>query len=154
SNRMQFLQEGKIDLMIATMSITEERKKIVGVIEPYYYAAIKGILVRGDANIHSETQLANRNICTVEGAYETDTIAKNYVKGPIKTYPTILENEAALLNGACEGFAFDDVYLIYQIKSQPQKWANFDVIQLLHIKPAAWGIAVRKEDHGAPWGRY
>ena len=34
SNRMQFLQQGKIDLMIATMSDTPERRKIVDIVEP------------------------------------------------------------------------------------------------------------------------
>src|SRR5690349_23301490 len=38
SNRMQFLQQGKIDLMIATMNDTPERRKIVGIIQPDYYA--------------------------------------------------------------------------------------------------------------------
>src|SRR5437764_11226107 len=34
SNRMQFLQQGKIDLMIATMNDTAERRKTVGIIDP------------------------------------------------------------------------------------------------------------------------
>jgi polar amino acid transport system substrate-binding protein len=154
SNRMQFLQDGKIDLMIATMSVTEERQKAVGVIEPYYYATIIGALVRNDTNIHSENQLAGRMICTINGVYFYNTLSETYVKGSIKTFQTIPEVESALLNGACEGFVFDDVYLLYKIKSQPQKWANFDIVQFLHVRPAAWGIAVRKEDHSAPWGRY
>ena len=39
SNRMQFLQQGKIDLMIATMNTTDERKKLVGIVSPDYYAS-------------------------------------------------------------------------------------------------------------------
>ena len=39
ANRMQFLQQGKIDLMIATMNVTDERKKTVGVVDPSYYAS-------------------------------------------------------------------------------------------------------------------
>jgi len=34
SNRIQFLQQGKIDLMIATMTDTPERRKTVDVVEP------------------------------------------------------------------------------------------------------------------------
>jgi len=45
SNRMQFLQTGKTDLMIATMSINDERKKAVGIIEPAYYAGGVAVLV-------------------------------------------------------------------------------------------------------------
>jgi polar amino acid transport system substrate-binding protein len=36
ANRMEFLNQGKIDLMIATMSDKPERRKIVQVIEPLY----------------------------------------------------------------------------------------------------------------------
>src|ERR1700741_1053239 len=39
SNRMQMLQQGQIDLMIATLSVNDERRKAVGVIEPLYYAS-------------------------------------------------------------------------------------------------------------------
>lgn len=45
SNRMQFLQQGKIDLMIATMSVNDERRKAVGVVEPLYYASGVAMLV-------------------------------------------------------------------------------------------------------------
>src|ERR1700726_5256165 len=34
SNRMQFLQQGKIDLMIATMNDKPDRRLLVGIIEP------------------------------------------------------------------------------------------------------------------------
>src|SRR5438045_8066257 len=39
SNRMQFLQQGKIDLMIATMNDKPDRRLVVGIIEPSYYAS-------------------------------------------------------------------------------------------------------------------
>ena len=39
ANRIQFLQQGKIDLMLATMNVTDERRKTVGIIEPSYYAS-------------------------------------------------------------------------------------------------------------------
>src|SRR5215471_19516462 len=39
ANRMQFLQQGKIDLMLATMNVTDERRKTVGIVEPSYYAS-------------------------------------------------------------------------------------------------------------------
>src|SRR5687768_16748807 len=34
SNRIQFLQQGKIDLMIATTSDTPERRKVVDILDP------------------------------------------------------------------------------------------------------------------------
>ena len=36
SNRMQFLEQGKIDLMIATISDRADRREIVGIVGPNY----------------------------------------------------------------------------------------------------------------------
>src|SRR5262245_52964745 len=46
ANRMEFLNQGKIDLMIATMSAKPERRKIVQVIEPLYYSAAANALLK------------------------------------------------------------------------------------------------------------
>src|ERR1700738_4534800 len=46
SNRMQFLQQGKSDLMIATMNDKPDRRLLVGIIEPLYYAS--GVNVLGN----------------------------------------------------------------------------------------------------------
>src|ERR1700756_5908523 len=57
SNRMQFLQQGKIDLMIATMNDKLDRRQIVGIIEPLYYASGVNVLANKKANLKSWEQL-------------------------------------------------------------------------------------------------
>ena len=44
SNRMQFLEQGKIDMMIATMSDRVDRRKIVGITQPNYYTSGTNIM--------------------------------------------------------------------------------------------------------------
>ena len=44
SNRMQFLEQGKIDLMIATMSDRKDRREIVGIVGPNYYTSGTNIM--------------------------------------------------------------------------------------------------------------
>jgi len=44
SNRMQFLEQGKIDMMIATMSDRADRRKIVGITQPNYYTSGTNIM--------------------------------------------------------------------------------------------------------------
>ena len=39
SNRMQFLEQGKINMLIATMSDRPDRRKIVGIVQPNYYTS-------------------------------------------------------------------------------------------------------------------
>ena len=53
ANRMEFLNQGKIDLMIATMSDKPDRRKVVQVIEPLYYSDAVNILLKKDAPVKS-----------------------------------------------------------------------------------------------------
>jgi polar amino acid transport system substrate-binding protein len=50
SNRMQFLEQGRIDLMIATMTDTEERRQVVRIVEPNYYSSGTNVLAPKSSN--------------------------------------------------------------------------------------------------------
>jgi polar amino acid transport system substrate-binding protein len=153
SNRMQFLQQGKIDLMIATMSVNEERKKAVGIIEPYYYASGVALLAAKKANIKSGADLKGKPVCAIQGAFYNNEISAKMTGQDLVAFKGVPENEQALLNGQCVGFAYDDVLLIYKKKSDADKWKDFEVVQL-DIPPLPWGLAVRTEDKDGPWGKF
>ena len=51
SNRMQFLEQGKIDLMIATMNDKPDRRKVVYIVEPSYYSSGVNILTPKSAKL-------------------------------------------------------------------------------------------------------
>src|SRR5262245_45821267 len=46
SSRLEFLQQGRIDLIIATLTDTPQRRNVVGMIEPHYYAGGVNILAK------------------------------------------------------------------------------------------------------------
>ena len=57
---MQFLQQGKIDLMIATMNDTPERRKAVGIVEPDYYASGVNVMSSKKAALKNWEQIKAR----------------------------------------------------------------------------------------------
>src|SRR5438093_3287559 len=69
SNRIQFLQQGKIDLMIATMSDTAERRKIVDIVEPNYYGSGTNVLAPKSAGIKNWEGLRGKKVCLIQGAF-------------------------------------------------------------------------------------
>ena len=73
SNRMQFLQQGKIDLMIATMNDKPDRRQLVGIIEPLYYASGVNVLANKKANLKTWEQLKNVKPSDF-GPYASDVI--------------------------------------------------------------------------------
>jgi polar amino acid transport system substrate-binding protein len=154
SNRMQFLQQGKIDLMIATMSINDERRKAVGIVEPAYYASGVALLANKRANIKSAADLKGKPICAIQGAFYNYRIQSEFTGQNLVAFKGVPENEQALLNGQCAGFVYDDTLLIFKKKSEAEKWADFDVVELAEFKPEPWGCAVKLEDRDGAWGKF
>jgi polar amino acid transport system substrate-binding protein len=149
SNRVQLLNEGKADIVLATFSVTEERKKQVAFIEPSWYAAMIAVLSKTGSGIGNEKALKGRAICAVAGNYSNNAVAP-FVGRDLIESKTLTEAEEKLRAGECEGVNFDDVVLLYQLKSEADKWKNYDITLLMSVTPAPWGIAVPlKEKNGA-----
>lgn len=154
SNRMQFLQQGKIDLMIATMSINDERRKAVGIVEPAYYASGVAILVNKKANVKSAADLKGKPVCAIQGSFYNSRIQSEFTGRDLVAFKGVPENEQALLNGDCVGFVYDDTLLIYKKRAEGAKWADFDVLELTEFDPQPWAVAVKLEERGGPWGKF
>jgi len=153
SNRVQLLNEGKADIILATFSVTEERKKQVTFIEPSYYAAMTAVLSKNGAGIGNAASLKGRAICAVAGNYSNKAVA-SFVGRDLIESKTLTEAEERLRSGECEGVNFDDVVLLYQIKSEEAKWQNYDISLLLNVTPAPWGIAIPLADKNGALSKF
>jgi polar amino acid transport system substrate-binding protein len=153
SNRMQFLQQGKIDLMIATMSDTLERRKVVGIVDPVYYASGVAILANKKANVKSAADLKGKPVCALQGAFYNNELQSKYTGEDLIAFKGVPEAEQALLDGRCVGFVYDDVVLVWK-KAQDSKWADFEVVQLNEWTIVPWGLAVKLEELNGPWGKF
>jgi polar amino acid transport system substrate-binding protein len=154
ANRMQFLQQGKIDLMIATMNVTPEREKAVGIVQPHYYAGGVAIIVNKAANVKSAADLKGKPVCAIQGSFYNNRIQSEFTGQDLVAFKGVPENETALLSGQCVGFVYDDVLLVYKKKAEGDKWKSYDVIVLKEFDPIPWGAAVRLEDRDAEWGKF
>jgi polar amino acid transport system substrate-binding protein len=154
SNRMQFLQQGKIDLMIATMNITPERAKAVGIVEPAYYASGVAAMANKKANIKTVADLKGKQVCAIQGAFYNSDIQSKFVQTNLVAFKGVPEAEQALLNGECIAFVYDDTLMLSKKKFEADKWKNFDVVMIPEIEPLPWGIAVKLEERDGPWGKF
>ena len=97
SNRMQFLQQGKIDLMIATMSDRTDRRKIVGILEPNYYTSGTNVLAKKGA-VKKWQDLGGKPVCGKQGAFYNKVVAKRY-NAKIVAFVNNAEAKQALRDG-------------------------------------------------------
>jgi polar amino acid transport system substrate-binding protein len=150
SNRMQFLQQGKIDLMIATMNDKPDRRLIVGVIDPPYYAAGVNILANKRASLRTWEQLKGQTVCGIQGAWYNKEIAEKY-GAEFVSFKGQTEAETALLQGNCIGWIYDDTAFAERVADP--KWAAFEmVLPTILVEP--FGLAVKLEEREGEWGKF
>jgi polar amino acid transport system substrate-binding protein len=150
ANRMQFLQQGKIDLMIATMNVTQERRQTVGIVDPSYYASGVNVLAIKRAALKTWEQLKNQKICAIQGAWYNKVVAEKY-GADIIAFRGQTESETALLQGNCIGWMYDDTAFLERLGDP--KWAAFEM-PLETILDEPWGAAVKLEERDGRWGQF
>lgn len=150
ANRMEFLQQGRIDVMIATMSVNDQRRKVVGVIEPFYYAGGTSLLVRKSARMKRWEDVRDKEICGTQGAYYNRAVTQKY-GARIVAFPGSMEAQNALLTGSCIGFVQDSTLLAAIVASGDAKWADFETpLPVEDLQP--WAVAVPIAELGSPYG--
>ncbi|MEO3414541.1 transporter substrate-binding domain-containing protein [Roseovarius sp. CAU 1744] len=140
SNRMQFLEQGKVDMFIATMSNKPERREVVGIVQPDYYSSGVAVLAHKDSGIDGWESLEGKKICGIQGAwYNKDHGLKNGAE--IVAFKGVSEVEKALLDGRCDGWIYDDSAFIPRKVNEPEKWADYSIATPT-VDDAPWGAAV------------
>jgi len=144
SNRIQFLQQGKIDLMIATMSDTPERRKIVDIVDPNYYGSGTNVLAKKSDGIKTWEQLKGKKVCLIQGAFYNKELQEKYgIEGV--AFPGTAEAYTALKNGNCVGFAYDDTAIVGEM-AKPE-WSDYEMpLDSILVQP--WGLAVKQGEKG------
>jgi len=141
ANRIPFLSSGKIDLIIATMTITEERKREVDFSLPYFVAG-ETILVRADSKITKYQDLAGKKVATIRGS-TGDIDMGELVPGAERIkFENNFEALQALKEGRVEAFVQDYILLFNLL----QKNRGLKMAGLQPFRPGRYGLAVRKGD--------
>jgi polar amino acid transport system substrate-binding protein len=150
ANRMQFLQQGKIDLMLATMNVTEERRKTVGIVEPSYYASGVNVLADRKVALKRWEALKGQKVCGIQGAFFNKYVAEKY-GADIVAFRGQNEAETALSQGNCIAWLYDDTAFAERLADP--KWAGFEM-PLETILSEPWSAAVKLGERDGPWGQF
>jgi polar amino acid transport system substrate-binding protein len=150
SNRMQFLQQGKIDLMIATMNDKPDRREIVGIVDPPYYVSGVNILANKKAQLKTWEQLKGQTVCGIQGSWYNKEISEKYGAEFI-SFKGQTEAETALLQGNCVGWVYDDT--AFAARLVDPKWADFEMV-LPTILEEPLVAAVKLEERDGAWGKF
>jgi glutamate transport system substrate-binding protein len=117
-NREPFLQEGEVDLVIASYSITDERRQVVGQAGPYYVTG-QQLLVRSDSDIDSLDDIKGQEVCSVTGSTSLENIEAEGAKP--RGFDTYSECVDQVVNGTVEAMTTDGAILLGYAAEQPDQ---------------------------------
>ena len=139
ANRIEFLQQGKVDLLIATLSDKPERRRVVQAIDPQYYSDFVNVLLPKTSGITKWAQLKGKPLCATSGAWYNKDIARTY-GSEIIAFDGSEKPLFALKQGNCLGYVYDQSML--QGKLLDDDWKTGYALPLKGILDAPWMMAV------------
>ncbi|MBD8709871.1 transporter substrate-binding domain-containing protein [Pseudomonas sp. CFBP 13711] len=122
ANRVQFLQQGKVDLLIANMEWTAERGQQLGFVPTPFYRVGGTAAVLKDSKITRWEDLKGQPVCTSQGS--------SYVKpltefgAELKAFKSSSESLLALRGNNCVA-AVHDATLINPLVADSPEWQNY-----------------------------
>lgn len=115
ASRVEYLKSGKVDLILANFTVTDERKEAVDFALPYMKVAL-GILSPDNALITDVDQLKDKNLIVVKGTTAETYFSQTYPDIALVKYDEYQEAYDALIDGRGDAFATDN--------TEALAWAN------------------------------
>ncbi|EDT39156.1 extracellular solute-binding protein family 3 [Burkholderia ambifaria MEX-5] len=142
SNRVQFLQQGKVDALIANMELTKERAEILSY-APTPFESIGGALIaRKDSGIKSWADLRGKPVCVSQGSNYTKPLATEY-GAQVKAFRGQPESLLALRGNNCVAAVHVAPTLRMLVARNPD-WKDYTTLLPTDLIPSPAVIWVRK----------
>ena len=111
ANREPYIEGGQVDIVVATYTINDERKKVVSFAGPYYNAGQAMMVMADNEDITTPEDLAGKNVCSVEGSTPAANIAENYPDANLVLFGAYTDCLEPLRNGQVDVVTTDNVIL-------------------------------------------
>lgn len=149
ANRMQFLQQGSIDLIIGGMYDTADRRKAIGMIEPSYWTSGPTLLAKKGV-ISSWDDIADKPVCGKQGNYYNQQVERE-LKAKLTAFTGNSEGKEALRAGRCVAWLYDDVSILADLEMP--EWEGYEMpVDVLYNNP--WASAVPIDELNKGWGTF
>lgn len=111
ANRIPFLQEDKVDLVIATMTINADRKQQIDFSRPYYLAGQSILVKKDNTTIKSVDDLNGKNVCSVQGSTSEKNIQTKAPQANLLSLTGYAACVDSMKSGRVEAVSTDDIIL-------------------------------------------
>ena len=111
ASRVEYVATGKVDIILANFTVTEDRARQVDFALPYMKVML-GVVSPENALITSVDQLAGKNLIVVKGTTAETYFAKNHPEVKLQKYDEYADAYNALIDGRGDAFSTDNTEVL------------------------------------------
>ena len=145
ANREPFIQQGRVDLVVATYTINDKRKEVVDFAGPYYIAGQDIMVKKGNPDrITGPDALAGKKVCSVAGSTPANKIRTDYPQADLVEFDVYSKCAEALKNNQVQAVTTDNVILLGLIDKDKE---SFELVgKPFTQEPYGIGLAQNRDD--------
>nr|WP_052115909.1 transporter substrate-binding domain-containing protein [Paraburkholderia xenovorans] len=142
-NRVQFLQQGKVDVLIASMQYTKERDEILSYVPTPFEQIGGSAMVHKGSGIHDWKDLRDKPVCVSQGSNYTKPLIEQY-GAQVKAFKGMPEALLALRGGSCVASVHVTPGIQARLASSSGEWKDYESPIATQLVPSPSVIWVRK----------
>ena len=127
ASRVEYAATGKVDLILANFTVTEERAKQVDFALPYMKVML-GVVSPDSAVVTSVEDLAGKTLIVVKGTTAETYFEKNHPEVTLQKYDEYADAYNALLDGRGDAFSTDNTEVLAWALSNPGFTVGIDAL--------------------------
>ncbi|MBC5767246.1 transporter substrate-binding domain-containing protein [Ramlibacter albus] len=139
SNRIEFLNAGRIDVIFATLGVTADRGKVIDFTEKYYSMAGMVLLAPKEATYKSWDDIRGKKICGSQGNLYNRQLTEK-MGAELLLFNGTAEIYSAFQGGRCDAIAYDGPNLNMKVTEPGWKEKYKIALQAFEYVPIAGGV--------------
>ena len=121
ANREPFLQQGQVDMVVATYTINDKRDEVIDFAGPYFLAGQDILVKKGNPDsIAGPDDLAGKTVCSVAGSTPAGYVEENIPDAELVLVDAYTKCRDALQNGQVQAVTTDNVILSGYVDQAPE----------------------------------
>ena len=111
ANREPFIQDGTVDMVVATYTINDTRKQVVDFAGPYFEAEQDLMVAADDDSITSVDDLNGKRVCSVQGSTSERNVRAAAPDAELSLFPGYSDCASELRDGRVDAVTTDNAIL-------------------------------------------